>query len=193
MKQLNYRLKPGFGPLEAVLVLSAILLLVSAGFTYYSIFQAQQRDQTRIANLKIIQSAVNSYFNKYREFPAGDKDLGNWDLGYRNSNDHRFIHQLVEKGFLPANFAADPISKYDENKGIDYTFRYQVYPDDGQFCPRGQGPFYVLGIRDLESVSDTNDQPGKFDGSGFMCKNRNWQDEFDYVVGEFAFPVKNKK
>lgn len=186
-------LRAGFGPLEAVLTLSAILLLVSAGFTYWSIDQASQRDQIRLANIKQIQSAINKYYNQYREFPAGDKDVGNWDLGYRNSADKRFIYPLVEKGFLPPNFAADPISKYDEKRGIDYEFRYQVYPDDGQYCQRGQGSFYILGIRDLETDSGgLNGQPSKFEGSGFMCKNRNWQDEFDYVVGEFANPIKKK-
>ncbi len=190
---ISYRSRPGFGPLEAILILSTLLLIVSAGFTYWSIDQAKQRDQIRIANLKIIQSAINQYFNQYREFPVGDHDVGNWDLGYRDASDQRFIAPLVEKGFLPANFAADPISKYDENKGIDYTFRYQVYQDDGQYCPRGQGQFYVLGIRDLEADSGgLNDKASQFTDSRFLCKNRNWQDEFDYVVGAFANPIKKK-
>lgn len=183
--------RPGFGPLEAILVLSTLLLIISAGFTYWSIDQAKQRDQIRITNLKKIQSAINQYYNQYREFPVGDQDVGNWDLGYKGPNDQRFIYPLVEKGFLPANFLADPLSQYDIDRGVDYNFRYQVYADDGQFCPRGQGQFYVLGIRDLESTSGDPADPN-FEDSGFNCKNRNWQDEFDYVVGAFANPLKKK-
>ena len=192
MNKTNFR--PGFGPLEAILILSATLLVISAGFTYLSVFQAEQRDQMRIANLKKIQSAVNKYYNEYGQFPAGDQDVDNWDLGYRDANDHRFIHPLVEKGLLPANFAADPISKYDETSGVDYTFRYQVYADDGKYCPIGQGKFYVLGIKDLETANvDSNNQLSHFEGSGFMCKNRNWQDEFDYVIGVFANPITKRQ
>ena len=192
MKKTNYYRHSGFGPLSAILILSFLLLIATAGFTYWSINQAKERDQIRLANFRKIQSAINQYYNKYGEFPAGDKDIGNWDLGYQNNDDHRFIYPLVEKGFLPANFPADPISKYDPSQGIDYTFRYQVYADDGQFCPRGQGQFYVLGIRDLESSTGDSSDPHQFEGSGFSCKNRNWQDEFDYVVGVFAHPIKNK-
>jgi hypothetical protein len=194
MKQtLNQQIKPAFGPLGAILTLSTLLLILGAGFTFWSVKQAERRDQERIANLSQIQSAINRYFNENRHFPIGDKDDGNWDLGYNGPDDHRFINELVEKGFLSANFPADPLSKFNKDKGIDYTFRYQVYPDDGQFCPRGQGEFYVLGIRDLETDNAAiGEQPKKFEGSGFKCTNRDWQDEFDYVVGAFANPLKKK-
>ncbi|HQB51242.1 MAG TPA: hypothetical protein PLT32_03445, partial [bacterium] len=101
--QLTTQLKPAFGPLEAILTLSTLLLILGAGFTFWSVKQAEHRDQERIANLSQIQSAINRFFNENRHFPAGDKDDSNWDLGYNGPDDHRFIHELVEKGFLPAN------------------------------------------------------------------------------------------
>ena len=68
----------------------------------------------------------------------------------------------------------DPI-----NSGSQY-YSYYVYPAGSSGCTAGSGEFYVLGVRNMEVSSNPHAlSPGQ------SCPTRDWQGEFDWVVGKF--------
>jgi len=61
-----------------------------------------------------------------------------------------------------------------------YTYRYYRYSAGSSGCDPARGAFFVLGVVDMETSG--NPYPGS---PGWKCPNRNWQNEFDWVIGGF--------
>ena len=58
-----------------------------------------------------------------------------------------------------------------------YHYRYYVYAEGSHGC-QGEGTFFVLGIRNFENAAF-----GRRHRGFFRCANRDWNDDFAYVVG----------
>ena len=170
-----YNNKSGQSSLRFLMFVSIIFLLGTLTTIFLLNVQKRTRDSERMTSLNNLQKALNLYHDTYSEWPEGDDDGMGWDEGFHSKEDKNFIKPLVDKNFTLVT-PSDP--KFYGQK----AFKYTVYDAGYAGCAENKGNFYVLGITDLES--DTR-PPKKFTGSGFKCAKRDWQKEFDYVVGKF--------
>lgn len=172
---LNHPRK-GFSLIELVVVVSILAILAGAMIPRVTNRMAQSRDARRLADMQVIQHAIDQYKEEKGHYPAANQNAsyGGWDV----SQDGDFIPDLVKDGYLKS-VPKDPIN--DEN----YQYRYYLYPAGSASC-KGDGAFYVLGVRAFE----TNDYARKYKG-GFKCSSRDWGDEFSYVTGGGATETSN--
>ena len=178
---MNKPAKKGFTLIELLVVISIISLLATLAVTSLQNAQKKSRDTRRIADLRQIRTALELYYDKYQSWPARTEDAccDGWDQG-PCQGDNTFIQPLVTEGF----FNPVPVDPKGGTGTGCYGYNYYVYGAGNYGCDSSKGTFYVLGIRDLETDSRP---PTKFSGSGWSCPTRNWQNEFDYVIGGFQF------
>ena len=165
----------GQSGLQVLMLISVIFFLVTLITIFILNVQKIARDTERMTIIINIQKALDLYHDTYHQWPKGDDDGMGWDEGFHSKQDKNFIKPLIDKNFTLVT-PSDP--KFFGQKAIKYT----VYEAGYGGCAKEKGNFYVLGITDLES--DTR-PPKNFTGSGFNCKNKDWQKDFDYVVGKF--------
>ena len=165
----------GQSGLQVLMFISMIFFVVV--FIGVFILNAQKgaRDAERMTALQNTQKALDLYYDATSHWPEGYDDGYGWDEGFHSPQDKKFIQPLVDKNFLL--FPPGDPQFYGAK-----AFKYKVYDAGYAGCPTERGKFYVLGITELES--DTR-PPQKYTGSGFACSGRDWQKEFDYVVGKF--------
>jgi len=168
--------KSGQSGLQVLMFISIIFFLIVLTTIFVLNVQKRARDSERMTSIINIQKALDLYHDTYHEWPKGDDDGMGWDEGFHSKQDRSFIKPLVEKNFTLVT-PSDP--RFYGSKSMKYV----VYEAGYGGCSEDKGNFYVLGITELES--DTR-PPKKFTGSGFKCKNRDWQKDFDYVVGKFV-------
>jgi len=158
----------GFSLIELVVVVAIMSILAGVIVPQLTGRQAAARDARRLADLHVVIDAIEQYYAETHQYPAADKSAkhGGWDV----SHDGNFISELVTKGYL-RTVIGDPIN--DET----HHFRYYVY-DQGSYGCAGPGPYYVIGIRTLETPRAKADSVGYF-----KCAQRDWSTEFDYVTG----------
>lgn len=172
-------MRKGFTLIELLIVIAILgvlgaILFVSIGGAP----QARARDAKRIADLRNLQQAIMLYYLEKGQFPARTSDscCDGWDQGFCQADgSDGFIEPLEAEGYVGST-PGDPLYS-----GGCSGYSYYVYPAGSYGCDASKGPFFVLGIRNLET--DAVD----VSGSGWKCPGRNWQNEFDYVVGGFAY------
>lgn len=160
--------RTGFTLIELVVVISILAILAGALIPRVTNRMAQSRDARRLADVQTIKNAVDQFYIDKGYYPAAQQNAsyGGWDV----SQDGSFIPDLVKEGYLPA-VPADPMN--DET----YQYRYYVY-DKGTGGCKGDGKFYVLGVKAFETADAALKSKGYF-----KCSSRNWGDEFAYVTG----------
>lgn len=161
----------GFTLIELLVVISIISLLSSIVIASLNSAREKARDTKRLSDMRQIQTALELYRNTYGRYPdpTSQADCGGWDSG----GDGSFISALVTNNFLPSTVLDPTINNACGN------YAYYRYPASTASpyvgCTR---TFYILGIRDLEST------PSPYPSSpGFSCPTRNWQSEFEWVIG----------
>lgn len=168
----------GFTLIELLVVISIIGFITVTSVVVFNNARMKARDVKRIANISQISKALDLYYDKYSHWPdpTSDDCSEGWDEGYCDEDGgDGFINVLETEGFL-SDTPGDPYFSGSQ------AFKYYVYDEGSEGCNSAKGKFYVLGITDLET--DVR-PPEKYSGSGFSCPNRDWQEEFDYVVGKF--------
>ena len=170
--------KNGFTLIELLVVISIIGFLAVASVVMFDNTRMKGRDAQRIANISQISKALDLYYDKYSHWPdpSSDECSEGWDEGFCDEDGgDDFIQALKSEGLM-SQTPGDPLFSGAQ------AFKYYVYEEGSEGCDSSKGKFYVLGITDLE----TDARPTtKYSGSGFSCPNRDWQDEFDYVIGKF--------
>ncbi len=168
MKPSPTATREGFTLIELIIVVSILAVLAGVMIPRVSSRMAKSRDARRVADVRAIQSAIDSYYADTGSYPAPKKNskFGNWDI----SHDGNFIRDLVNKGYL----AEEPRDPINDN---DHHYRYYVYSQGSYGC-KGAGPFYVLGIRKFETHDFAKNNQGFF-----KCKGRDWGKTFAYVTG----------
>jgi len=167
--------KGGFTLIELLVVISIIGLLSSIVLTSVNSARKKARDARRLADMHTMQTALEFYYDQFNQYPDSDNaGCGGWDSSGTPVASPSFITPLVSSGFLPSHIF-DPIT--NDNCG---NYAYYRYPPGYTGCDANRGSFYILGVRDMETSG--NPYPGS---PGFSCPSRNWQGEFDWVIGRF--------
>ncbi|MFH1780388.1 MAG: type II secretion system protein [Candidatus Nealsonbacteria bacterium] len=168
-------MKKGFTLIELLVVIAIIGILSSVVLVSMQGARAKARDARRLQDMKQIVTALQLYFNKYERYPSisGDGCCDGWDQGPCGTD--VFIGALTTEGFLKT--PVDPSG----GTGTDcYGYNYYRYSAGNYGCDAVRGAFFVLGVRDME----TSGRPYPT-SPGWSCPSRNWQTEFDWVVGGF--------
>ena len=164
----------GLSLIELIVVTAVIALLVSISLVAFNNYRDRASDLRRVAEMTSIQKALELYYITYNKYPDGDFDgCGSWDTG-------NAMHPLLDGRSMEPYFGGSKapvdIWKYSDCEG----YRYYRYPAGSYGCPASRGPYYVLGVTDMQS----SDFP--YPGSpGWACGSRDWQNEFDWVVGGY--------
>lgn len=165
----------GFTIIELIVVIAIISLLSSIVVANVNGVRVKARDARRLAEMKQIQLALIMYFEKYGHYPYNtDNDCSGWDTGYdKSAGDLSFIQPLIDGGIM--SYVPGDITSTSQCGGYRY-YRY----DGGYSCDASRGAFFVLGTTDMETTG--NPHPSS---PGWNCPDRNWQNEFDWVVGGY--------
>lgn len=127
--------------------------------------------------MRQIQLALELYRDSNNTYPGNtDDDCSGWDAGFNGGpgSGDLFI-QPLEIGKFMAKTPGDPATT-----GICGGYSYFRYPAGEYGCDALRGAYFVLGVRDIETSG--NPYPSS---PGWSCPSRNWQGEFDWVVGRF--------
>tara|TARA_B100000745_G_scaffold249865_1_gene171934 strand:- start:131 stop:661 length:531 start_codon:yes stop_codon:yes gene_type:complete len=171
VKKTNTR---GFTLIELLVVVAIIGVLSSVVLSSLNTAREKARDVTRITHMREIQKALQLYWLDNRVWPprTADSCLDGWDVTPCSGND-TFIEGLETGGYM-SDVPTDPLGTGN------YHYRYYVYSAGAYGCDASRGPFYVLGINDMENSSRPHP-----DSPGWSCPSRNWQNEFDWVIGAY--------
>lgn len=160
--------------IELLVVIAIIGVLASVVLASLNVARAKSRDAVRLVNMSEIYKALITYYIDNSSWPAinGDSCNDGWDVG-PCAGDPTFIQSLETGGYF-SKVPVDPIGS------ADMHYRYYVYNAGNYGCPASRGKFFVLGVNDMEG----SPQPHP-NSPGWSCPTRNWQPEFDWVIGGF--------
>lgn len=146
------------------------------------------RDAKRLSDMQQIQLALELYHDANNQYPGPTSSYGEnssscagWDTsrGDQDGDGKFFIEPLQDAGFM-ATLPKDPLDPSSSETGCG-RYDYYLYSAGSYGCDASRGRFFVLGVRDME----TSGRPHP-SSPGWSCPSRNWQNEFDWVVGGFT-------
>lgn len=176
----------GFTLIELLVVMAIIGIIAIATTVLVTSSRQKARDATRLHSVGEIIKALYLYYDQNSAFPSNtDNDCSGWDTGYNGGpgSGDAFISPLQTAGYF-SRTPGDPTTT-----GNCSGIRYYRYSAGSYGCTASRGAYFVLGISDLERTSGTYPtSPGwrcpENCTPGVNC-TRNWQSEFEWVVGEF--------
>jgi len=166
----------GFSLLELLTVIGIMTLIGSLMYASFNAVRAKERDRKRLTDIRLVELALEEYWNKFGNYPASDgQGIGGWDTPGNGT----FLGPLVQNKFLANNI-------FDPTENDDFgNYRYfRFSPGDWPGCNPSNGSYYVLGIADLETVSS---EVVSSDSPGFKCENYDFQNDFEWVTGKFQY------
>jgi len=168
----------GFTLIELLVVIAIIGLLSSIVLVSLQGARENARDARRLSDMGQILLALQLYYDKYERYPSisansWDACCDGWDQGPCAGNP--FIGALTTEGLIQT--PTDPSG--GSGTGC-YGYSYYRFPAGDYGCDSSRGAYFVLGVRDME----TSGHPHP-DSPGWSCPGRNWEDEFDWVIGGF--------
>ena len=175
--RLKYTNNQGFTLIELLVVIAIIGLLSSVVLASLNSARIKARDAKRLSDMNQIHLALELYYDENIAYPGNsDNDCSGWDAGFNNGpgSGDLFI-QSLESGNFMSKTPGDPIAT-----GNCGGYAYYRYGAGRYGCDSSRGAFFVLGVRDME----TSGRPHP-SSSGWSCPSRDWQIEFDWVVGGF--------
>lgn len=164
----------GFTLIELLVVVAIIGILSSVVLASLNTARAKARDAKRLSDMRQMQIALELYYDSFGRYPDSDgAGCGGWDSSGTPAGAPSFITPLVSNNFL-SNLSDSSVNDACGN----YAY-YRYGAGDGA-CDALRGAYYVLGVRDMETSG--NPYPSS---PGWNCSGRNWQGEFDWVIGKF--------
>lgn len=173
--------KQGFTLIELLVVIAIISILSSIVLSSVNSARKKARDARRLTDMSQIVKALAFYYDRYNQYPAHDNDscCDGWDQAPCN-NDTNFITALVNDGFMNKTPSDPLVGSGTGCYGYNYHRYNCVGGGSGYPCYGCDRPFIVLGIRNMETSGNPHPE-----SPGWSCPNRNWQGEFDWVIGMF--------
>ena len=170
-------MKKGFTLIELLVVIAIIGVLASVVLVSFPMAREKMRDAQRLQDVSQIITALRLYYTNEGRFPSisSDSCCDGWDQGPCGT-DQTFIGQLISSGVVNT-VPVDPLG--GTGSGC-YGYNYYRYNAGSYGCDASRGAFFVLGIRDMESSTRPHSE-----SPGWSCSGRNWQNEFDWVTGQF--------
>ncbi len=167
---LRFGKQKGFTLIELLVVIAIIGVLSSIVLVAINNARTKARDSKRMSEIRQMRSALDLYITTYNQYPDSDSaGCGGWDTPGNGT----FLTSLDSNGFMKN--ISDPT--LNDSCG---NYRYYRYGAGSYGCPADRGAYYVLGIVDLETVSGTHPR-----SPGWSCSGRNWQTEFEWVIGSY--------
>lgn len=161
----------GFTLLELLTVVGIIGLMASIVMASTNNARMRGRDAKRQSDMLQIQTALDWYLDLNSRYPDSDNDgCGSWDVGNRDLD-------FISGGLAPT--LTDP-PEDAIGTGNCSGYRYYRFAAGSFGCDTNRGPFYVLGVTDMESLPSPHP-----DSPGFSCPGRDFQTEMDWVTGKF--------
>ena len=117
VSSFKFQVKRGFTLIELLVGITIIALLVGIGSVSYSAAQRKNRDSRRKNDLRVIQQALEGYYDKNGEYPQTTTTSTSW--GALNT-------ALVDGGYI-SNLPIDPINKVFFNPGNNNDYAYVYY------------------------------------------------------------------
>ncbi|MCX6761110.1 MAG: type II secretion system protein [Candidatus Nealsonbacteria bacterium] len=176
--QLNNKNKKGFTLIELLVVVAIIGILSSTILVSMQSARAKARDARRLQDMRQIVTALQLYWDRYERYPSisADACCDGWDQGPCEAEPTSpFIGALATDVLLQTPL--DPVG--GSGNGC-YGYNYYRYAAGSYGCDASRGAYFVLGVRDME----TSGRPHP-SSPGWSCSGRNWQTEFDWVIGGF--------
>jgi type II secretion system protein G len=162
----------GFTLIELLVVVAIIGVLASIVLSSLGEARGRARDARRLNDVRQIQTALEMYNIDNNRYPSPISANGSWETSNEDNAD--FITILSDDGYISV-VPVDPINT------VSNAYYYYRYSAGGSECDVRRGAFYILGIKNMEGggVNSYSSSPG------FSCPSRNWQGEFDWVIGKF--------
>lgn len=179
-------MRKGFTLIELLVVIAVIGLLSSIVLVSLKGVRAKTRDARRLSDMKQILLALELYYDTYGQYPGyvssyGESgSCGGWDSSSEDTDGDGkfFIEPLQEAGFMGI-VPRDPLDPPSSQASCG-RYAYFRYPPGSGGCDSSRGPFFVLGVRDMETTGRPHPS-----SPGWSCPGYNWQNIFDWVVGGF--------
>ena len=160
------------------MVISIIAFIAVLAIVTLQDSQRKSRDAVRLADMKQVVTALNLYYDISSNYPTGDGNgsgsCASWDTGNQTNE---FL-----SGQLPGILAEPPEDPDPAATDVCDGYFYRVYTAGTNGCDSSKGSYYVLGVVNMETSSGVHK-----DSPGWSCTGRNWQDDFDWVTGQFQF------
>ena len=164
----------GFTLIELLVVISIIGLLATIVLVSVNSVRKKARDARRLSDMHQIRIALDMYYNNNNDnYPNENSSNGSWEHSYEDGGD--FIDFLKDQGYM-SKVPVDPVN----TSASGQYYSYYLYSAGSNGCDSSRGEFFVLGARDMETSGRPHPQ-----SSGWRCPGRNWQGEFDWVIGGF--------
>lgn len=191
MKISRHNKQAGFTIIELLVIVVVIGILAGIGIFAYLDAQKRGRDTKRVANAESIVQAIELYARDKGEFPEPQESAEVWEQS--SEQQENFLKVLYDEDYLSGEPLLDPRNTYE------FQYKYYVFEDDFDApCEKGRGGFFVLGVKQLESLGETGEDSavtgGKVPGPssqshGWNCdsdgRSRDWQKEFSWVAGGY--------
>lgn len=169
--------KKGFTLIELLVVISIISLISSVVLTSLSTARLKARQVRRLSDMRQIFNALQLYYEANNQtYPNENSGNGSWEESHEDGG-NAFLTPLVPN-YLPV-VMKDPVNT------SAYRYAYYLYtPAEiaAVGCSQTKGNMFVLGIRDVNENGSISAYPGS---PGWRCPGRNWQTEFDWVIGGY--------
>lgn len=172
------RIKPnhGFTIVELLIVIVVIGILAALVLNSFSDAQKQARDSRRLSDMTAIKKALLAYRADKGAFPEETATIspaieGGWETS--KDTPGSFMEYLVAGGYF-RDVPLDPL-----NTNANY-YRYYLYPAGDYGCDASRGKYAVLGVVGMETSNGVHPE-----NPGFQCAGRNWNPEFEWVIGFF--------